>query len=101
MAYPTGLEKFELTTTQLTRVMYAVWEEIGAENRMGKQHRGVQTRMLAGVVRVPGNGQAYPIYPLFLVPLIAATYADTDPSHPQRRHRPPRKECAQFGLLYK
>jgi hypothetical protein len=25
MAYPTGLEKYELTTIQLTRVMYAVF----------------------------------------------------------------------------
>jgi hypothetical protein len=28
MAYPTGFEKYEPTTIQLTRVMYAVWEEI-------------------------------------------------------------------------
>jgi hypothetical protein len=32
MAYPTGLEKFELTTIQLTRVMYAVREKLGAED---------------------------------------------------------------------
>ena len=31
MAYPTGLEKCELTTIQLTRVMYAVREKLGAE----------------------------------------------------------------------
>ena len=31
MAYPTGLATFELTTIQLTRVMYAVREKLGAE----------------------------------------------------------------------
>jgi hypothetical protein len=31
MAYPIGLEKCELTTIQLTRVMYAVGEKMGAE----------------------------------------------------------------------
>jgi hypothetical protein len=31
MAYPTGFEERELETIQLTRVMYAVREKLGAE----------------------------------------------------------------------
>ena len=36
---PPGWKKRELGLSQLTRVMYAVWEKMGAENRMGKQRR--------------------------------------------------------------
>jgi hypothetical protein len=39
MAYPTGFEKYDPTTIQLTRVMVAVWEKMGAEIRTGKQWR--------------------------------------------------------------
>jgi hypothetical protein len=31
MAYPTGWRKYELELSQLTRVMYAVGEKMGAE----------------------------------------------------------------------
>ena len=74
MAYSTGFRKLERRLSQLTRVMYAVWEKMGAKIRMGKQHRLVQTRMLAGVVRVPGNGHPYPIYPTVLVVLYAVPH---------------------------
>ena len=39
MAYPTVASERELEISQLTRVMYAVWEKMGAKIRMGKQHR--------------------------------------------------------------
>jgi len=39
MAYPTGFWKKELRLSQLTRVMYAVWEKMGAEDPMGQGTR--------------------------------------------------------------
>jgi len=39
MAYSTEVEERELGLSQLTRVMYAVGEKIGAEVGMGKQRR--------------------------------------------------------------
>jgi hypothetical protein len=45
MSYLTGWRKRELGLSQLTRVMVAVAEKMGAEARMGKRPRGVRTRM--------------------------------------------------------
>ena len=36
---PPGWRKHDLGLTKLTRVMYAVWEKMGAKIRMRKQHR--------------------------------------------------------------
>jgi hypothetical protein len=45
MAYSTGFRKLERKQSQLTRVMVAVGEKMGATERMGKQRRKVPTRM--------------------------------------------------------
>jgi len=66
MAYPTGLEEARAGLSQLTRVMYAVWEKMGAEIQIGKQCSLVRTRMLGGVGRVPGNWRVYQISSILL-----------------------------------
>jgi len=53
----------ELRLPQLTRVMYAVWEKMGAEDPMGQGTRWVRTRMLGGVGRTVSNDRPYPISP--------------------------------------